>query len=126
MLEITSENQTSRSENFLENSSVEGTLKYNLEVCYKSPNGLFICSYCDYSSSCKRNVRRHVMFKHTGEKHAQCSYCEKWFTTNEQLKVHVRVHTGEKPYKCSFCMMKFAQSCHLKTHILKRHRETKN
>ncbi|RXG62242.1 Transcriptional repressor CTCF [Armadillidium vulgare] len=115
-------NSSSSKSDFLEYSTVEKPLNNDLEDCQKSSSRFFTCSYCDYSSSAKANVKRHVMFKHTGEKNAQCSFCERWFTTNEQLKLHIRVHTGDKPYQCSYCPLKYTQSCHLTRHVLKKHK----
>lgn len=78
------------------------------------------CPYCEYKSL-YNNLRRHIMFKHTGEKPFRCSFCSKRFTLKENLNAHIRIHTGEKPFQCTFCFMKFTLKGNLKKHIGKIH-----
>lgn len=40
------------------------------------------------------------MRQHTGELPYMCMICNKGFTQNSQMEIHLRVHTGIKPYIC--------------------------
>lgn len=41
------------------------------------------------------------MRQHTGELPFVCIICNKGFTQNSQMEMHMRIHTGEKPYICA-------------------------
>ncbi|RXG68358.1 Zinc finger protein [Armadillidium vulgare] len=76
------------------------------------------CPFCHYKSRFKRNVSRHIMFKHTKERPFGCVSCEKRFTNKESLQRHTLIHTGEKPYQCANCLMRFRHCSSLKVHRL--------
>uniref|UniRef100_A0A1Q3F0D3 Putative transcriptional repressor salm n=1 Tax=Culex tarsalis TaxID=7177 RepID=A0A1Q3F0D3_CULTA len=52
----------------------------------------------------------------------QCPRCDKTFTQEATLKVHLRTHTGITPFKCPLCDLAFIRSDYLKNH-LKKHIE---
>lgn len=52
----------------------------------------------------------------------QCPRCDKTFTQESTLKVHLRTHTGITPFKCPLCDLAFIRSDYLKNH-LKKHIE---
>ncbi|CAL4064970.1 unnamed protein product, partial [Meganyctiphanes norvegica] len=52
-----------------------------------------------------------------GAKPFQCSLCEKSYSQNDQLMIHMKIHSGEKPYSCRHCGNTFAKNCDLITHL---------
>ncbi|KAL7648198.1 UNVERIFIED_CONTAM: hypothetical protein RMT77_000101 [Armadillidium vulgare] len=82
----------------------------------------FRCPYCPYESrNCSGAVRRHIKYKHTGEKPFSCSICQMNFTEKCKLNQHTRTHTGEKPFQCDICLKGFGQSTQLKVHMYNHH-----
>ncbi|KAI9526194.1 hypothetical protein NQZ68_042263 [Dissostichus eleginoides] len=57
------------------------------------------------------------VFVSPGERPYQCPYCDKAFSKNDGLKMHIRTHTREKPYKCSECNKAFSQKRGLDEHM---------
>lgn len=53
-----------------------------------------------------------------GKKFYLCDYagCERKYTSNTSLKVHLRTHLGIQPFKCNTCKSTFNTTYSLKTH----------
>ncbi|KAF1466939.1 PR domain zinc finger protein 5, partial [Megadyptes antipodes antipodes] len=58
-----------------------------------------------------------MLFLFSGERPYQCPYCDKAFSKNDGLKMHIRTHTREKPYQCSECNKAFSQKRGLDEHM---------
>ena len=54
---------------------------------------LHMCNYCNYTTSKRHLLVRHMKFDHTEEKPYVCSICERGFKAKKYLKVHVNTHT---------------------------------
>ncbi|KAK7889186.1 hypothetical protein WMY93_024746 [Mugilogobius chulae] len=52
----------------------------------------------------------------------QCQFCQKRFTTPQNLELHTKVHTGVKLYKCPICLCVFRQKSSFTAHA-QIHRE---
>lgn len=57
---------------------------------------------------------------HTGKRPYECRVCNKTFTTNKYLTVHVRNH-GDKPHKCLLCEKSFVTPTELDYHTREKH-----
>ncbi|XP_069494987.1 zinc finger protein 773-like isoform X2 [Ambystoma mexicanum] len=53
---------------------------------------------------------------HVPEKQFKCTLCEKSFTTNTFLEIHLRTHTGELSYPCNACDRSFISLANLNRH----------
>lgn len=58
----------------------------------------------------------------TDDDRFRCPRCEKTFTQETTLRVHLRLHTGITPFKCPLCSLAFMRQDFLKNH-LKKHIE---
>ena len=81
------------------------------------------CTYCDYETTCKDNLKAH-MITHTGEKPFACDVCDYKCSRKGELTKHMRTHTKEKPYVCDVCdyqcSVKSSLTVHVRTHTGER------
>ena len=47
----------------------------------------------------------------------KCHYCDKFFSTAGNLKMHVRTHSGEKSKKCNQCDYATSRADHFRVHL---------
>ena len=73
----------------------------------KSPKP-HLCSYCNYTSITRANVRKHELAVHEDPERRdyQCDKCDKKFKTSSNLVEHQKTHGNEK-YTCQFCAKTF-------------------
>lgn len=75
--------------------------------------------HCPYCSyTTNKNIKRHIRM-HNGEKPFACPYCHFRASQKTHLDAHIRRHTGERPYTCPICGVGFALRGSLKTHLMK-------
>lgn len=73
------------------------------------------CSVCGKLFSSQERVKIHIKVAH-GSKSSQCTVCGSAFAYRCKLADHMRTHTGEKPYPCNVCGRRFSQKNHLRRH----------
>lgn len=90
----------------------------------------FLCNFCGASKRSEKELQRHMLrddhnIDGTIVKPFKCTYCERRFSTKNQMETHIPVHTGEKAFQCAECGKRFANRNNLHqhklTHMERRH-----
>ena len=92
----------------------------------KAKGGLQRCQevpWCNYQTTCYRNLRRHIQAKHRYTRSKKCCFCDYQTTSTEKLVKHKRVHKGEAISKlnCSVCNLSFRDKEGFENHLNERH-----
>ncbi|CAH8570052.1 unnamed protein product [Dicrocoelium dendriticum] len=84
------------------------------------------CAFCNKVFTKNCNLNLHIRAVHKGVKPFECTMCYKGFSRNSDLHKHVdAVHKGLKPFGCHVCRRNFSQKSSLKRHIEAIHEGTK-
>ena len=88
------------------------------------------CGICDATFTTNGNRDRHIRTVHQGERRFKCNLCNKSYTSNQDLNVHIQGHFSErihrptkhkKIYKCDICTTTFTTSGYRNIHIRTLH-----
>ena len=84
-------------------------------------NGIHTCFHCQSPFRQAKDFETHNVAVHNDSKPYHCSACDKSYTTNDHLRVHINSFHRRITFKCEHCVKTFAQKCNLTTHIRKEH-----
>ncbi|CAL4122287.1 unnamed protein product, partial [Meganyctiphanes norvegica] len=76
----------------------------------------FECTICNKKYVSKQNLKAH-MSSHSGEKLFECPICRKRFTWKASLRTHMLGHSNDKPFHCPICNKGYNQKINLKAHM---------
>ncbi|KAL0808799.1 hypothetical protein ABMA28_012477 [Loxostege sticticalis] len=76
----------------------------------------YTCHHCDFSTTKRTSMQRHVKSHRQGEKHA-CHQCGKLFKSEETLRVHTMRHDKSKRLQCEECNRMFIYPSLLHRHV---------
>lgn len=82
----------------------------------------FTCTYpgCNKKYSVEIRLKLH-MKTHMTNKPFKCEICEKSFVMRGDLKTHQKFHSEERPFKCTLCDKAYKTNEHLKEHVNIQH-----
>ncbi|KAB7501337.1 Zinc finger protein [Armadillidium nasatum] len=113
--------------------------------CKSKKGKLFYCPNCQYSTSCKQNVKSHTLhycsnrnksvsvrrnnFKHSEilpakDRYYLCDMCNFSTRYKSNLKAHKLTHLKDKKYTCPFCGFGSNVLNRIHNHIYRNHRES--
>lgn len=89
-------------------------------------NKPFICILCGDSFIHKNQLKRHEGV-HAESKLFPCDVCDKYFRHKDSIRRHKRIHTaGAQRYQCDFCNKNYTRNYSLTVHIKSIHPKEKN
>ena len=83
----------------------------------------FKCTHCDKSFSQNGNLKVHISRMHEEKVLIPCSLCEKSFSSKQKKFLHELTHQGIKRFKCSKCEKAFTEEIPLLKHTATVHPE---
>ncbi|CAN8020579.1 unnamed protein product [Ixodes persulcatus] len=87
------------------------------------------CDVCGHMFKLASSLEAHRVCKHRNgggdPRSLSCPLCDKHFSSEATLAMHLRIHFNEKPYQCRYCGMEFAQHGAAKSHE-ERHKRARN
>ncbi|XP_065087253.1 chorion transcription factor Cf2 isoform X2 [Ochlerotatus camptorhynchus] len=91
-----------------------GMLRMHMKT-HEKEDKLPTCSICHKEFKSKSILYRHRQTHF--EKNFACTLCDKRFSSNYQLNIHVQRHRKQKPHKCPHCDKSFYSASDLKVHV---------
>jgi len=70
----------------------------------------YVCLVCLIGFKERYHLKKHMLFKHTGQLNEACRLCGKRFKDLTAVRAHERTHSDARPYACSRCDRMFKTS----------------
>ena len=102
-------------------STLKGNLTKHIEAVHGSQERKFPCDICGKLFRTTSEAKSHIRLTHNAEKNFKCNHCERAFATNYKLKRHVAIHEGKYEGHCESCSKSFVQFINYKLHMMKHH-----
>lgn len=80
-----------------------------------------VCIICELSFENEENFYNHVMFSHERVYEYFCGECDKSFSSNFRLELHIRTHHTKRTVQCGSCDKTFVDKNMLDEHISSKH-----
>ena len=86
------------------------TSNYKNHIRTHSDERPFVCHVCSIGFKERYHLKKHTLFKHTGELNEVCRRCGKRFKDSTAVRAHERIHSDARPYTCQRCGKAFKTS----------------
>ena len=70
---------------------------------FQSQEEEFNCEECDYQGTSKNGLQKHFQIKHVHKEIIRCKICSEMFTTNQNLRTHIKTSHTEENINCHKC-----------------------
>lgn len=101
-------------------------VRHHMEMHYgERKKQKFLCTVCGIWLSSNHILQSHYRAIHLGEKPHKCMYCDRLFSSRQELKQHTNRHEGIRPYSCAQCPRTFFVRTNLREHIESIHLNAK-
>jgi KRAB domain-containing zinc finger protein len=98
---------------FLEKISLQGTKKTIYEI-----DQIYQCNSCDFSTTRKDSLNRHIIEVHEKIRAHICELCGKRFSQAKSLRRHINsIHTQKEKYACLHCDSFFFREDNFQRHV---------
>ena len=108
---------------FCKKKKFETVKKLNVHFRWVHSEKSYKCFKCEFSTSIRGKLNRHVKIMHDKEYAYNCKICSKGFIDKFDLEEHKNLHSGNMPHQCEICGKSFRLKTTLRAHRYKFHVE---
>lgn len=93
--------------------------RYQLNLHHKICVKSLACSLCEKRFTSQIDLKWHVRIIHKQTNRHTCSTCQKTFDKLTSLRLHQSIHQAERKFGCDMCKQKFKSEIDLKMHKIR-------